>query len=91
VHARLEEAAARWVLRAEDAAPHRWETASSRRGRWSWLEVPWLAGSSVCGSRRFRGYGPGQEVFVLETRWLRWCLVAVDKRREERSILGAVW
>jgi hypothetical protein len=42
-------------------------------------------------SRRFRGCGPGQEVFVLETTWLQWCLVAVDKRREGRSVLRVAW
>jgi hypothetical protein len=31
------------------------------------------------------------EVFVLVTRWLRWCLVAVDKRRVVRLVLGVAW
>jgi hypothetical protein len=28
---------------------------------------------------------------VLETRWLCWCLVAVDKGREGRPVLGVAW
>jgi hypothetical protein len=81
-------------LQAEDgdtATPHQWEAAARRHSRWSWLEVPWLAGSSACWSRGSRGCGLGQEVYVLEMRSLRWCLVAIDKRREGRPVLGVVW
>jgi hypothetical protein len=58
VRARLKEATANRVLQAEDddvAAPHQWEAAARTHGRWSWLDLPQLAGSLACGNRRLRG------------------------------------
>jgi hypothetical protein len=63
VHGRLEEDAARRVLHAEDggaAAPHRWEAAMRRHGRWSLLEVPRLAGLSACGRGGYGAAAPGR-------------------------------
>jgi hypothetical protein len=90
--ARLEEDAERQVLQFEDggaAAPHRWEAAVRTHGRWSWLEVPRLAGSSMCGRGGSGPAAPGRR----SSCWRRGGYVVAWwlSTREEKGGLFSGW